>query len=69
MGIYSDPTANAAIGSINKEYNRLRKKATQIKALRQAGKLTKQQEAALQKEFAGIFRNLLEESDDPENKS
>ncbi len=63
MGIYSDPTANAAIGAVNKEYNKLRKKAKAIKKLRQTGKLTPTQEAALEKEFIGIFRHLLDEDD------
>ncbi len=61
MGIYSDPTANAAIGAVNKEYNKLLKKAKAIKKLRQAGKLTPQQEATIKKEFVGIFTHLLDD--------
>ena len=71
MSYYSDPTANAAIGSVDKEIKRLRKKAKRIYELRQSGKLEPWKEKLLQKEFVGIFAHILEEdfSEDEETEA
>ena len=62
MSYYSDPTASAAIGAVDKEIRLMRKKAKRLKQLRQLGVLTPQMEAAAQREFTGIYRRFLEEA-------
>ena len=57
---YSDPTANAAIGAVDKELNRMRKNAARLKMLRWQGRLSAE-EAAARKQFVGIYRRVLEE--------
>lgn len=59
---YSNPTANAAIGAVDREIHRLRKKAARLKALRQQGKLTRQELESARKEFTGIYRRILREA-------
>lgn len=56
---YSDPTANAVIGTVDKEIKRMRKKAQWIRALRLNGCLTKSDIAQAKREFKGIHRHLL----------
>lgn len=59
MSYYSDPTANAAIGTVDREIRRLRKRAEQIRRRRQKGLLTKQEEEDARREFVGIYRRFL----------
>ena len=59
---YSNPTANAAISAVDREIHRLRKKAARLKALRQQGKLTRQELESTRKEFTGIYRRILREA-------
>jgi hypothetical protein len=59
---YSDPTANAAIGTVDREIRRLRKRAEQIRRRRQKGFLTKQEEEDARREFVGIYRRFLLEA-------
>lgn len=56
---YSDPTASAAIGSIDREIRRMSKKADRIRDRRKAGRLTPAELTAARREFHGIFRPLL----------
>lgn len=58
---YSDPTASAAIGAVDKELARMKKRAKQMKALREAGQLqlTPEELAAARREFRGIARYYL----------
>lgn len=58
---YSDPTASAAIGAIDKELSRLKKRAKRMLVLRQAGKLslTSEELAAVRREFRGPARYYL----------
>ena len=56
MGIHSDPTANLAIGAINKEWRQMVRKAI---ALRRTSRELTPEEKRL---FTGIYRRLLEES-------
>ena len=56
MGIHSDPTANMAIGAINKEWRQMVRKAI---ALRRTSRELTPEEKRL---FTGIYRRLLEES-------
>ena len=62
MSYYSDPTANAAIGTVDREIRRLRKRAEQIRRRRQKGVLTKQEEEDARREFVGIYRRFLLEA-------
>lgn len=62
MSYYSNPTANAAIGAVDKELRLMRKKAKRLKQLRQLGLLIPQAEAAARREFTGIYRRFLEEA-------
>jgi hypothetical protein len=62
MSYYSDPTANAAIGTVDREIRRLRKRAEQIRRRRQKGFLTKQEEEDARREFVGIYRRFLLEA-------
>lgn len=54
MATHSDPTANAAVGSVNREWARMMKKAI---ALRKKRDLTPEEERM----FTGIYRLLLTE--------
>ena len=58
---HSDPTANAAIGSIDRELRRLRRLAEEVRRARQG---TPQQQAWAERQmhrFTGIYAVLLEE--------
>ena len=60
MHYYSDPTANQALGPINREFSRLEKMAKQLHKLYLAGKLSP---AMLEKEraqFKGIYKHVLD---------
>lgn len=59
---YSNPTANAAIGAVDREINRMRKKAARLKNLQQQGKLTDRELNRARKEFTGIYRRILLEA-------
>lgn len=62
MSYYANPTANAAIGAVDRELKMMRKRAGQIKARRRKGLLTAEEEAKARREFAGIYRHLLREA-------
>lgn len=59
MGYYSDPTAAAALGSINREFSRLEKKAKRLRRLRDEGKLSPAALERAQEQFTGIYRHVL----------
>ena len=59
MNHYSDPTANKALGSINREFARLEKKAKKLRVLFQEGKITQQDLQKAQSQFTGIYRHVL----------
>ena len=59
MSYYSNPTANAAIGAVDKEIRIMRKKAKLLRHRRMAGLLTAQEEAWARRNFVGIHRRLL----------
>lgn len=59
MGYYSDPTANAALGSINKEFKRMEKKAKTLIKLWQEGKISDEAIDMAQLGFGGIYKNVL----------
>lgn len=62
MSYYSDPTANAAIGAVDKELRLMRRKAARIRELHRQGRLTAQEELQARRQFVGIYRRLLEEA-------
>ena len=59
MSFHSDPTANAAIGSINREFSRYEKKAKRLIKLLNEGKITQEHIEKAQSEFTGIYRHIL----------
>ena len=59
MGYYSDPTAAAALGEINREFSRLEKKAKKIRKLLQEGKLSPEALERAQLQYKGIYRHVL----------
>lgn len=59
MAFHSDPTANAAIGSINREFSRFEKKAKRLRKLLNEGKITQEDIKNAQSEFTGIYRHVL----------
>lgn len=62
MSHYSNPTANAAIGAVDREIRMMRKYAEQIKRRRQQGLLTTDELAAARKQFIGIYARFLREA-------
>ena len=59
MGYYSDPTASAAVGGINREFSRMEKKAKRLCALWKEGKLSDEDLERAQAQFTGIYRRVL----------
>ena len=60
MSHYSDPTANRALGSINREFSRLEKKAKNLCRLLDEGKLSPEEFDAAHSRFTGIYRHVLD---------
>lgn len=60
MGYYSDPTAAAALGEINREFSRLEKKAKRLKKLLEEGKLSDEDLKKAQAQFKGLYRHVLD---------
>ena len=56
---YSDPTANRALGGINREFSRLEKKAENLCRRLDEGTLTMEGFQAAQAQFTGIYRHVL----------
>ncbi len=54
-----DPTAGAAIGSIDREFRAYKKWAMKIQALKKSGLLTAEYERYASKHFVGIYRHLF----------
>ena len=59
MTHYSDPTANRALGGINREFSRLEKKAKNLCRRLDEGKLTPAEFQAAHAQFTGIYRHVL----------
>ena len=60
MSHYSDPTANRAMGSINREFSRLEKKAKNLCRLLDEGRISQGEFDAAHSQFTGIFRHVLD---------
>ena len=59
MSHYSDPTASAAVGSIDREFSRLEKKAKRLRERFEAGHLSPDELDAAEAQFRGIYRCVL----------
>lgn len=59
MGYYSDPTASQALGSINREFARLEKKAKLLRKRLEEGTLPLQALERAQAQFKGIYQHVL----------
>ena len=59
MSKYSNPTANAAIGAVEREMKAKEKKVKVAKELYSQGKLSDDMMISLYREFKGIYRPLL----------
>lgn len=62
MSHYSNPTANAAIGAVDREIRMMRKRAEQIKRRRKNGQLANEELALARKLFVGIYARFLREA-------
>ena len=60
MNHYSDPTANRALGGINREFSRLEKKAKNLCRLLDEGKITTEDFQRAHAQFTGIYRHVLD---------
>lgn len=58
MSYYRNPTANAAIGAVDKEIKIMKKRAKLIRQRRLMGLLTAEEAARARREFVGIHRRL-----------
>ena len=58
----SDPTANTAVGSVDRQLRKMKKEAEQIGKLYHAGLLSYEDELLARRRFTGIFRHLLDEA-------
>ena len=59
MSYYSDPTAAKALGSINREFSRLEKKAKKLRKRFEAGEISAADLEKAQAQFTGIYRHVL----------
>ena len=58
--LHSDPTANRAIGALEREMERMRMEADRLRALRRSNLLSFEEEQKARRRFIGIYRPLLE---------
>lgn len=58
---YSDPTANAAIGSADREFKKMVKLAMRLRELKRAGHISPEKERLVRRCFTGTFSVLLED--------
>ena len=58
----SDPTANAAMGSVDREIRAKRKEARFAARMIRSGELTAQQEEILRRRFTGVFQRFLKKA-------
>lgn len=57
----NDPTGNAAAGAVDREIRQKRKEAERAARLILSGRLSREEENQIRRQFTGIFRRLLEE--------
>lgn len=58
MSYYSNPTANAAMGAVDKEIRAKKKYAKRLKALRKNGLISDEEIARVRCRFPGIYRRF-----------
>ena len=58
----NDPTANTALGAIDREIREKRKQARIAARMIRSGRLSAEQEYSLRRGFTGIYRRFLEEA-------
>lgn len=58
MSYYSNPTANAAIGAVDKEIRAKQKFAKRLKALRKKGLISDEEIARARCRFPGLYRRF-----------
>lgn len=58
----NDPTANAAIGAIDRELRQKAEEAGKLREKKLRGELTYWEEREARRRFTGIFRHLIEEA-------
>lgn len=59
---YSNPTANAALGSVERELKQMKKRAKQLRRYYRLGLLTPEEICRARRQFTGIYRRFLEEA-------
>jgi len=59
--VVSDPTANKAVGSVDRQLRYMAKEAKRIGQLYRAGRLSSEQLERERRRFTGIFRRLLDQ--------
>ena len=71
MSYYTNPTASMAIRAVEQELCLMRIKARHIKALKEKGRLTREDMELAKRQFIGIYRPLLIKalSDKPNKKT
>ena len=73
MGYYSDPTANQALGNINREFTKQQKTANRLLKLYESGKLSEEEFDKACSQFKGIFKyvpySAVENKLNKDNKS
>lgn len=62
MSYYSNPTENAAVGTVDRELKRLQKLAKRIRQRNRMGLLTAEELADARKQFVGIYSRFLREA-------
>ena len=62
MSHYSNPTENAAVGTVDRELKRLQKLAKRIRQRNRMGLLTAGELADARKQFVGIYSRFLREA-------
>ena len=58
--LHSDPTANRAVGAIEREMKKMEQEAERIRELRRSNQLSFEEEERARRRFRGIYRPLFE---------
>ena len=74
MSYYSNPTANAAIGAVDKELNKVKKEVKRLKELKKAGNLTDEKVRKIRARFCEplsrrVFDNMMARIDEVEEEN
>ena len=58
--LHADPTANRAVGSVEREFRRMQLEAERIRVLRRNNMLSFEEEERARRRFIGIYKPLFE---------